>query len=235
VRITGRRLDSVRAVYVSGAMVYRFAERTAGSLVVKVPAHSAGRVTIAVSNAWGTARRTITYVGAPQISSLSPSSGPTAGGTTVTMHGDFLAGVRRVKIGGKSVGYRILGPHRLTFTTPAHPAGAVRVTASSPFGVSNPELYTFASSSPSPTPTSSNPTTSNSRRRAAPPPPPRTSPRARAVASRVYLDRVGDDWFLIGRLADQHVRPFVRHCTTRASTGLTVCLERSIGRWARRH
>jgi cell wall-associated NlpC family hydrolase len=235
VRITGRRLDSARAVYVGGVMVYRFAKRTASSLVVKVPPHAAGRVTIAVSNAWGTARRTITYVGAPLISSLSPSSGPTAGGTTVTVHGSFLDTVGRVKIGTKPVSYRVLGPHRLTFTTPTHRAGSVPVTAFSPFGVSNAELYTFAAPSPSPSPTSSSPTTSSptssspttssptssSSSRAprfptrAPPTMQHFSPR-RPATSGFYADRVGDGWFLIGRRFAKHSGPSARSCPRRA-------------------
>jgi cell wall-associated NlpC family hydrolase len=74
VRITGRRLGASTAVRVGTSMVYSFARRTATHLVVKVPAHKAGRVTVAVSNPWGTVARTVSYVSAPSPSPSAPGS-----------------------------------------------------------------------------------------------------------------------------------------------------------------
>jgi cell wall-associated NlpC family hydrolase len=204
VHISGRRLGATTAVYVGGTFVYSFVRRTATHLVVKVPAHAAGRVVISVSNAWGSAQRSLTYVGAPQITSLSPSSGPPSGGTTVTVHGDALGDARRVKIDGKAVSFHVLGPHRLTLTTPAHPVGSVPVVVSSPFGVSNAASFTFTSSSPSPTPTTSSPTSTS-----APP----GSPARYVRSGRVFADRIGDDWFLVGRLFARNSRDYLRQCS----------------------
>jgi hypothetical protein len=181
---------------------------------VKVPPHAAGRVVIAVSNAWGTAQRTLTYVGAPQIVSLSPSSGPPSGGTTVTVHGTSLREARRVTIDGKAVDFHVLGPRRLTLTTPAHAAGAVPVTVSSPFGISNTARFTFATASPSPSPTSSSPTSTGVAVRAAPRGATRAGTAAwhRELSPASYPDRIGDGWFLVGRLFATNLPTYLHGC-----------------------
>lgn len=231
VRITGRRLGAATAVYVGGTRVYSFAKRTATHLVVKVPAHAAGRVVIAVSNAWGTARSGLAYVAAPHIASLSPSSGPSTGGTTVTVQGNFLNVVRHVKVGTSSVDFTVVGPHRLTFATPAHPAGSAPVIVTSPFGVSNQVQYTFTTASPSPSPTSSSPTSSSPTRSRAPTPHSaalRSAPRRPSAG--FFADRIGRDWFLFGRLFAQDSRSHLRGCLHRNAAGLTGCLERRLVR-----
>lgn len=231
VRITGRHLSTTTAVYVGGRMVYSFAKQQPRHLVVKVPAHAAGQVVIAVSNAWGTARRTLTYVGAPQLSALTPSWGPTAGGTTVTVHGNALSYARRVKIGRTSVDFQVLGPHRLTFTTPAHAAGSVPVFVRSPFGVSNPIAFTYGAPPPSSSPPSSSPLTSrppsssaSSSASSSPyssgPPgvPARSARRMSAEPKRApardgfYADRIGEKWYLIGRLFEARRGDGERSC-----------------------
>ena len=153
VTITGSQLGAATSVSVGGTMLYSFA-RSSTRLVVKVPAHRAGRVAVAVSNAWGTAQRTLTYVGAPQLSALTPSRGPTTGGTNVVLTGQNLAAVSRLTIGTTPVRFRVLAANRLLMTMPAHAPGSVRVTLYSAFGTSNQALYTFFTPPSSPISTS---------------------------------------------------------------------------------
>ena len=114
---------------VGRTLIYHFLRRTANTLVVKAPPHHGGAVRLAVSNAWGTTIRTVRYIGAPHLGTLSPYRGPRTGGTAVTITGRNLAQVRTVEVGGASVPFTAHGDHALTLRMPAHAAGPVVVTA----------------------------------------------------------------------------------------------------------
>ena len=157
VTLQGTNLASATSVRVAGTTIYSFVERSATRLVVRVPAHRAGSPSIAVSNPWGTARTALQYVAAPQVSRLAPASGPTAGGTVVTITGRHLAGVTGATLGGQSLPVVVGSDTQLTLTVPAHRAGPVRITLRSPFGAANPVVYTYVDPvppgpSPSPSP-----------------------------------------------------------------------------------
>jgi hypothetical protein len=154
--ITGSQLATATSVSVGGKRLYSFAQRSSTRLVVKVPAHRAGRVSVAVSNPWGTSARTLTYVGAPALSALTPSRGLTTGGTAVTVSGVNLTSVTRVAVGTTPVRFQALSTTRLALKMPAHAAGAVRVTVYTRFGTSNQKSYTYVA----PTPTTTSPTSS---------------------------------------------------------------------------
>jgi len=68
--------------------------------------------------------------------SLSPSSGSAAGGTSVTITGTgFIEDATTVLIGGNTVAaddVTVVSSTSLTFSTPAHAAGAVTVSVTSP-------------------------------------------------------------------------------------------------------
>lgn len=70
---------------------------------------------------------------APNITSLSPASGTTAGGTTVTINGTDLTTATSVTIDGIGRPFSVVG-QTLQFTTPAHAAGAVQVVVTTPNG-----------------------------------------------------------------------------------------------------
>lgn len=66
--------------------------------------------------------------GPPVISSLSPSSGPAAGGTWVTITGSHLAGVTAVHFGtADAAQFRFVSDGEVLALSPPHPAGAVGV------------------------------------------------------------------------------------------------------------
>ncbi|WP_375498848.1 ice-binding family protein [uncultured Jatrophihabitans sp.] len=77
---------------------------------------------------------------APVVATIGPASGPSSGGTTVTLHGSgFVAGATTVTVGGVPVpagDVQVLSPTRLTFVTPAHAVGAVSVVVTTPRGSS---------------------------------------------------------------------------------------------------
>ncbi len=107
---------------------------SATQLTVTTPAHAAGAVDVVVTTLGGTATQTggFTYQAAnqpaPTISSLSPTSGAAAGGTTVTIIGTNFTGATNVTFGGVAgTGLSVASDTQLTVTTPAHAAGAVDV------------------------------------------------------------------------------------------------------------
>jgi len=69
------------------------------------------------------------------VTSVSPKSGPTTGGTAVTVTGsNFVAGAT-VSFGGAAAGsVVVVSPTKITASTPAHKQGAVTVVVTSPNG-----------------------------------------------------------------------------------------------------
>lgn len=84
---------------------------------------------------------------APSVSALSPVRGPAAGGQIVTVTGsNFLAGLTTVTVGGTTIPagqVNVVSTTQLTFTTPAHAAGAVSVTVGNAVGSSAAKTYTY--------------------------------------------------------------------------------------------
>lgn len=71
----------------------------------------------------------VEFAPTPTIASVSPNTGPTTGGTTITITGTGFGWTTAVTIGGVSVPVTINSATSLTVTTPAHAAGAVDVVA----------------------------------------------------------------------------------------------------------
>jgi DNA-binding beta-propeller fold protein YncE len=106
------------------------------TIAVTVPATgSAGARNVTVTTAGGTSTQTVTYtyVAAPTVTSMSPDSGPMAGGTTVTISGTALTGAI-VDMGGALVATTSNTGTSLTFATPAAPAGGATVTVTTAGG-----------------------------------------------------------------------------------------------------
>ena len=92
----------------------------------------------------------------PSLTSVSPSTGPTAGGTPVTLSGTNLTGASVTFGGTPAAGVSVnAGGTQITATTPAHAAGAVSVIAATAGGTSGAVAYTYADTvTPSPPPPS---------------------------------------------------------------------------------
>ncbi|PTT48993.1 IPT/TIG domain-containing protein, partial [Aeromonas sp. HMWF014] len=77
----------------------------------------------------------VTSSAAPTLTSAAPSSGPTAGGTSVTLTGTNLTGATAVSFGGTAAtGYTVNNATTITANTPAHAAGTVNVVVTTPGG-----------------------------------------------------------------------------------------------------
>ena len=113
-------------------------------ITVIAPAHSAGTVQVQVTTLKGptgdTAADDFTYVApvpAPTITSLSPATGTTAGGTYVTITGTNLPGATKVTFGSSvGTGLVVNSATKITVTTPSRAAGKVDVQVTTPGGAS---------------------------------------------------------------------------------------------------
>jgi hypothetical protein len=78
------------------------------------------------------------------LTSLSPSVGPTTGGTVVTITGTGFAGAAAVTFGGTAATtFVVNSATQITATSPSRPAGNALVVVSAPSGVSNPLNFVY--------------------------------------------------------------------------------------------
>ncbi|WP_084481540.1 IPT/TIG domain-containing protein [Nocardia grenadensis] len=88
----------------------------------------------------------------PTITSLSPTSGPTTGGTSVTITGAGYNGPTTVRFGATATTLTLDSPTRITAIAPGGPAGTAavggsvgtaQVTVTGPGGTSNGLGYSY--------------------------------------------------------------------------------------------
>lgn len=106
------------------------------SLSVTVPAGvTAGPVGVSVTTAGGTNNGlSYTYVDVPAITTVAPASGPTSGGTGVTITGTNLDSTDSVTFGGAPAPFSVVSTTTLSVVTPPGAAGAVDVVVTNPAG-----------------------------------------------------------------------------------------------------
>ncbi len=156
----------ITGMHFSGATVVAFGTIPAASTVTDTqitataPAENAGTVNVTVTTPNGASAISsadqYTYVGQntlPVITSVSPASGSTAGGTTLTITGTGFSSVLGVVVGsGTATGVNVVSSTELTAITPAGGAGTVGVGVVTSAGTSNLGLFTYVGSSPPPPP-----------------------------------------------------------------------------------
>ena len=137
----------------TGATAVRFGINTATSFVVNsatqitaVSPAGTGTVQVGVITPGGISNSLpYTYVAAPVLISIAPSSGPPAGGTSVTITGTGLTGATAVTFGATpATSFTVNSATQITATSPAG-TGTVQVTVTTPLGTSNGLPYTYVS------------------------------------------------------------------------------------------
>ncbi|MFC8447915.1 IPT/TIG domain-containing protein [Kitasatospora sp. NPDC057223] len=142
VTITGTGLAGAGAVNFGGTPATDVTVVNDLEVTATVPAHAAGTVDVTVTTPAGTspasAADQYTYIAQPTVTAVSPSSGPTAGGTPVTVHGTGLTGATALTFGPGSPATTVSCTTDTTCTTtsPAHAAGTVDIQVSTPGGTS---------------------------------------------------------------------------------------------------
>ncbi len=117
---------------------------------------AAGMVDIVVSDPAGSSATgtgdQYTYVAPLSVTGVSPMSGPTAGGTTVTISGSGFTGATAVSFGGTAApSYTVNSDSQITATSPAHAAGTTDVTVTTANGTSpssSADQYTYVTAGP---------------------------------------------------------------------------------------
>ncbi|MGX1761893.1 IPT/TIG domain-containing protein [Streptomyces lydicus] len=149
----GGNVVTINGTGLSGASSVKFGgssgvivTNTATQITVIAPAGGVGSVNVTVTTAGGTSNGlAYTYVAvpAPVLSSLSPTSGPTAGGNVVTINGTNLSGASSVKFGSNAATVLTNTAGQITVIAPAGPPSSVNVTVTTAGGTSNPLPYFY--------------------------------------------------------------------------------------------
>jgi hypothetical protein len=101
--------------------------------------------------AWVFADEPLASAPAPAVTNVTPGSGPTAGGTEVTIKGTNLTGVEKAKVLFGSIpatGVKVISAIMIKAVAPAAPEGTVHVTVGAPAGTSSSspaDTFTFMS------------------------------------------------------------------------------------------
>jgi hypothetical protein len=143
VTITGTNLANASAV-TFGSKLATITANTPTSVTCVSPSGT-GTVSVTVTTPGGTSNPlTFYYVGAPFKSSLSATSGPLAGGNTITLTGTGLSTASSVAFGANSATPTVLSDSSLSVVVPAGAApGSVGVTVTTAGGSNNGLSYTY--------------------------------------------------------------------------------------------
>lgn len=138
ITITGTNFVSGATVTFGGVAALNVSTINGTTISATTPAHAAGLVDVIVTNPSaesGTLTNGFSYISptGPTVASVSPNSGPTGGGTSVTIAGTNFASGATVTFGGvAATNVTVVTSTSITLTTPAHSAGAVTVTVTNP-------------------------------------------------------------------------------------------------------
>ena len=110
-------------------------------LLVTAPARAAGSVDVKVTTRYGVSATTsadrYTYIAPPVVTAISPTTGPTDGGTSVTVSGANFTAVSSVSFDGVAgTSLSVSSPTSLQVTSPTHGAGLVDIQVATQYGTS---------------------------------------------------------------------------------------------------
>ncbi|HKK91803.1 MAG TPA: IPT/TIG domain-containing protein, partial [Longimicrobiales bacterium] len=136
VTITGTDFQADAAVAIGGVAATGVTFVNSTELTATTEARAAGTVDVVVTNPdtqIGTLTDGFTYVAPPTVTAISPDSGPTAGGTVVTITGTDFQADATVTIGGvTATDVTFVNSTEITATTPAGTAGQADVVVTNP-------------------------------------------------------------------------------------------------------
>ena len=139
VTISGTNFAAGATVTFGGTAATNVVVASATQITATTPAGSVGAVTVTVTvnSQNGGLTNGFTYVAPPTVSSVSPNTGITAGGTAVTITGTNFAAGATVTFGGTpATNVVVVSATQITATTPASSSGAATVTVTNPGGLS---------------------------------------------------------------------------------------------------
>ncbi len=165
VTITGTGFTGATAVDFGGIAATNVKVNSAGTqITATAPAYpeqgsgvdSVSTVNVTVTTSSGTSAYTtsdqFTYEPAPALTAFSPTTGPAAGGTSVTLTGANLTGATAVDFGpgnpATGVSINSTGTQITAVSPPGASLAAVNVTVTTQYGTSNAETFTYGAATP---------------------------------------------------------------------------------------
>ena len=137
ITITGTGYAGPTTVSIGGTAATNLDVVSPTEITAVTPPHVAGAFLVTVTDPGGSAVSTqrFTFVAPPSITTFAPSSGPTEGGTVVTITGQNLTGTTSVTFGGVAgTDITNVSDTSVTVVTPPHAAGGVSVALTSAGG-----------------------------------------------------------------------------------------------------
>ncbi|HSU73843.1 MAG TPA: IPT/TIG domain-containing protein [Terrabacter sp.] len=149
--LTGTRFSGATKVTFGGVLGTQLAVLSSTQMRITTPARPAGSVYVLVTTpsgrSAGSGANTFTYDGVPTLTRVSPASGGTGGGATVTLTGTGLERASAVRFGTTlAPSVTRVSATTLRVTTPAHAVGTTDVRVTTPGGttaVTVPDRYTY--------------------------------------------------------------------------------------------
>ncbi len=164
VTLTGQNFLSGATVSFGGTPATSVVVASATQITASTPAHAPGAVNVVVSNPGSqsaTLANGFTFVApAPILTSISPTSGPSSGGTSVTLTGQNFLNGATVSFGGTpATSVVVASATQITARTPSAAQGSVNVVVTNPDGQSATLTNGFTFVAAAPILTSISPTT----------------------------------------------------------------------------
>lgn len=152
VTLTGTGMTGSTAVRFGSTNATSFTVNSATQITAVSPPRTAGAAAVIVVHPTGNSNSvTFTYVVAqvPVVTGVAPSSGPTSGGTGVTLTGTGFTGATTITFAGvPATSFTVNSATQITAVTPAGSAGAAVVTVTTPGGTSAPDAFFFYAAPP---------------------------------------------------------------------------------------
>lgn len=137
VTITGTNFVSGATVSIGGTAATGVSVTNSMTITATTPAGTAGAASVVVTTVGGTATLSngYTYIAPPNLVSSNPTTGPIAGGTSVTLTGtDFVAGATVTFDGFAATSVTVVSSTTITATTPADASGPADIIVTNPDG-----------------------------------------------------------------------------------------------------
>ncbi|MDI1314812.1 IPT/TIG domain-containing protein [Prosthecobacter sp.] len=152
VTITGTNFTGTSGVTLGGTAATGVSVVSSTSLTCTTPAHSVGTASVLVTTPSGTnaSNSLYTYVAAPTVTVIAPTSGSANGGTSVTITGTNFTGTTGVNFGAApATSVTVVSSTSITCTTPMGSAGTASVLVTTPGGTNaGTSIYTYVLTPP---------------------------------------------------------------------------------------
>lgn len=156
VTITGSNFTAATAVYFGDVPAASYTVDSDTQITAIAPAHVGGTVDVRVLTYSGSsvtsAADQFAYTAAttPAVTGVSPGSGSTSGGATVTITGSDFTGASQVAFGSVAAVFEVISDTEIRATVPAQAAGIVDVIVTTPSGTSAPGTQFEYQAAPAP-------------------------------------------------------------------------------------